>query len=170
MNRLFLMTLIFALFGIAPGLSAPVEQGEVTVGASGQPIPRFVSISAGRANLRSGPGEQYPILWVYERKLYPLQVIEEYEQWRKVRDIDGDEGWVHVVLLSGKRTGLVTGDQRVIYEEPDITSPPVARVEGGVIGEILECRLDWCRIDVGSKEGWIGTSGLWGIFFDEILD
>lgn len=148
----------------------PIERGEVVLGPSGLALPRFVSISTDRANLRTGPGEQYPIMWVYEKKLYPLEIIEEYDSWRKVRDIEGDEGWMHVVLLSGKRTGLVTGGIRTLYDDPDFTSMPVARVEAGVIGEILDCLAGWCRIDVGPEEGWIQEEALWGIYSGEEFD
>lgn len=165
------LTITGIFFGaLAVAEAAPSERGDVILGESGLEIPRFVSISADRANLRTGPGEQYPIMWVYQKKLYPLEIIEEYESWRRVRDIDGTEGWMHVVLLSGKRTGLVVGDTRVIYDDPDITAPPAARVEAGVIGELLECQPNWCRIDVGPEDGWISTQGLWGTYVGEILE
>lgn len=169
--RFFLLIIgMLVLAGAGPAVSAPQERGEVTFGESGLPLPRFVSISANRANLRTGPGEQYPIMWVYEKKLYPLEIVEEYEQWRKVRDLEGSEGWIHVVLLSGKRTGLITGGVRILFEEPDVTSAPVARIEAGVIGEIIECLENWCQIDVGPEEGWIRTDGLWGTYLGEIFD
>lgn len=170
MKKIVFIVGVLGLVLAGPAFSEPTERGEVTFGESGLPLPRFVSISADRANLRTGPGEQYPIMWVYEKKLYPLEIVEEYEQWRKVRDLEGDEGWIHVVLLSGKRTGLITGGIRIIFEEPDITSPPVARVEAGVIAEIIECNENWCQIDVGPEEGWISTDGLWGTYFGEVFD
>ncbi len=168
--KVFLPILLVFSILAAPGLAAPKEKGEETLGPSGLPIPRFVSISTDKANLRTGPGEQYPIMWVYHKKFYPLEVIGEYESWRQVRDIDGTEGWIHVVLLSGKRTGLITGGLRVLYDAPDPTAPPVARVEAGVVGEILECQQEWCRIDVGPEDGWIDVSGLWGTYIGEVIE
>lgn len=149
----------------------PVEKDTVTIGESGLEIPRFVSISSDKANLRTGPGEQYPILWVYSKKDYPLEIIAEYESWRKVRDIDGGEGWMHVVLLSGKRTVLVIGaEPQTLYREPDTLSRPVARLEPGVIGEILECDGQWCKVDAGREDGWIMARNLWGIYANEVIE
>lgn len=134
-----------------------------------QPLPRFVSISAPVANLRAGPGKQYPILWVYTRTSYPLEVIAEYEQWRQVRDIDGTEGWMHRILLSGKRTALVTGGVRPLYKTPSTEAELIARAEAGVVGEILECTPLWCRLEVDGETGWIETRYIWGTFAGEIL-
>ena len=167
-NILIIFSLL--LLSAAPVSAEPKDRGEVVQGESGLDLPRFVSIASNRANLRTGPGEQYPIIWVYERKLYPLEIIEEYESWRRVRDRDGDEGWMHVVLLSGNRTAIVEGDIQVIFENPDITSLPIARVQAGVIAEILECSPDWCRIDVGPEDGWIEPQYLWGTYIGEIIE
>ena len=116
------LLLIFSFVGLAYAQPLPVQEREI--GPSQQPLPRFISLSAGVANMRSGPGEQYPINWVYKRKLYPLVVISEYENWRQVRDIDGTEGWMHRVLLSGKRTALVVRDNATLLQEPNAISPP----------------------------------------------
>ena len=103
MKRFLIILGIFVVASDGQAVSAPTERGEETLGASGLPLPRFISISADRANMRAGPGEQYPIMWVYEKKLYPMEIVEEYEQWRKVRDNEGSEGWIHVVLLSWRK-------------------------------------------------------------------
>lgn len=153
-----------------PALAAPSERSPETIGDSGLPLPRFVSISADTANMRTGPGEQHPIEWVYKRKFYPIEIIAEYDQWRQVRDIDGTTGWMHVVLLSGKRTGLVTGATFTLYEKPSVTSFPTARVAAGVVGEILECTPNWCRLDFSGTKGWLQTSQLWGIYKGEVID
>ena len=120
--------------------------------------------------MRTGPGEQYPIDWVYARPLYPLEIIAEYEQWRQVRDVDGTDGWVHVTLLSGKRTALVTGGLQSLYGGPEAGAEVTARVEAGVVGEILECQPAWCRIEFDGIKGWLKTQSIWGIYANEVIN
>ncbi len=165
-------SLSFVLVFFAAGLaySQPLPREEGKFGASGLPLPRFVSISASRANMRAGPGEQYPIAWVYQRKLYPLEVIGEYDQWRQVRDADGTEGWMHRVLLSGNRTALVVQGTASLFRKPSSIAPLVARLEAGVVGEVLECSPSWCRLDIDGARGWVVTSALWGTFQGEIIN
>ena len=76
------------------------------------PIPRYVSLKSDEVNVRTGPGVQYPIEWVFTRRHMPVEVIEQYEYWRKIRDVEGTTGWVHNSMISGKRSALVTGDVR----------------------------------------------------------
>ena len=164
------LSLILVFFAAGLVYSQPLPGEEGKFGASGLPLPRFVSISASEANLRSGPGEQYPIEWVYKRKLYPLEVIGEYDQWRQVRDVDGTEGWMHRILLSGNRTALVVRGTTSLFREPSPIAPLVARLKAGVVGEILKCSPGWCRLDIDGTRGWIVTSALWGTFQGEVIN
>lgn len=170
--KFILKSLLFFSFLIATsGPSAqPVFRESDEIGASGLPLPRFISISRDVANMRTGPGEQYPIDWVYARPLYPLEIIAEYDLWRQVRDIDGTEGWIHVTLLSGNRTVLITGGVHRLYRRPALDAPAVARLEAGVIGEILECQAAWCRLSAGGVKGWMPRQNIWGIYSGEIIN
>jgi SH3-like domain-containing protein len=90
---------------VAPAALTPPDQGPAVAGRStGLPVPRFVSLGADRVNLRFGPGKEYPISWVLAREGLPVEIIGEFDTWRKVRLHDGDEGWVHSSLLSSRRT------------------------------------------------------------------
>src|SRR5262245_37242621 len=71
---------------------------------SGLPLPRFASLRSDEANVRSGPGTRYPIDWVFRRKGMPVEIVAEYENYRKIRDWQGASGWVHQSLLTGKRS------------------------------------------------------------------
>src|SRR3546814_7028127 len=53
-------------------------------GLSGLPVPRYASLASGKANMRTGPGERYPITWLYQRKGLPARVVKEYGIWREV--------------------------------------------------------------------------------------
>lgn len=151
--------------------SAQTVPREVGVkGPSGLPLPRFASLSAVEANLRAGPGEKYPVKWVYQRKGYPVLITAEYEVWRQIKDVEGTEGWFNVALLSARRTALITKGPLNFYDEPTSKAHLVFRAEKGVIGEILECRADWCRLEIDKRKGWAPQAAMWGIFKGETLD
>ena len=133
--------------------------------ASAGEVPRFVSLRADKINVRAGPGVQYPIAWVFVRRGLPVEVVAEFELWRKVRDRDGAEGWVHRSLLSGKRSAVVRGKEiSVLFRDADSSTVPVARIEPGVVAEIMKCADGWCRVEVAGIRGWIERSRLWGVY------
>ncbi|MFC4348729.1 SH3 domain-containing protein [Kordiimonas lipolytica] len=140
------------------------------VGESGQPLPRLISLAASKAFMRTGPGRQYPILWVYERTRLPLEVIDEHRAWRKVRDHEGTTGWMHVSLLSSRRTAMIIGTTRKLYEDPSPASPARLIADAGVIGEVQACDGIWCRLEIDGTEGWIERRYLWGVYEREIID
>ena len=138
---------------------------------SGLPLPRFVTIQADEANLRTGPGIQYPIEWVYIRPGLPVEVIREFDTWRQVRDHEGVVGWLHRRLLSGRRGVVVLGlDEVTMHQRPDDDSRPVARVEAGVQGRLLRCpdaddpAGDWCYVEFSDRRGWLRRDQLWGVY------
>ena len=132
------------------------------------PIPRFVSLKGSEGNARRGPGLTHRIDWVFTREDMPLKITAEYEHWRRVEDVDGAGGWVHYSLLSGVRTVLVTQDMAEAFYQPDQRSEVLYQSEMGVIGKLLECQPDWCRISVEGEKGWVRKEALWGVFPDEI--
>jgi len=138
---------------------------------TGLPLPRYVSLRATEVNMRTGPGVQYPVEWVYRRQFLPMEVIAEYGTWRKVRDWQGAQGWVHQSMLSGRRTFVVTEKVRTVRRSPDTGSGGVARLEPGVIGRVLGCPAEstWCRIEAEGRDGWLRRVELWGVYRHEIL-
>src|SRR6516165_12704501 len=100
------------------------------------PVPRFVSFRASKINLRSGPALNFPIQWVYQRKHMPVEVIAEYDTWRKIRDWQGTIGWVHQSMLDGGRYALITGAERELLQDPADTAAPTAKVMPGVVAQI----------------------------------
>ncbi len=145
------------------GLATTVANAD-TGANSGLAVPRFVSLAAGEVNLRTGPGFRYPVAWVFVRESLPVEVIGEFGDWRQVRDHDGAEGWVHRVMLSGRRSVLVTGGVRVLRREPRPESSTIARVEPGVQGWLNACRSEWCEIDLDGHRGWMPRDYLWGVY------
>ncbi len=151
--------------GQTPAFAAGLGEG------TGLPLPRFVSFRATEANLRTGPGLQYPVDWVYKRPDLPVQIVAEYKTWRKIRDWQGTQGWVHQSMLTGKRTVMVTGKARSIRQRPDTKSPIVAKLEGRVIAHLLECPdgSGWCQIEAEGHEGWLRRPEIWGILRGEVV-
>jgi SH3-like domain-containing protein len=137
--------------------------------AAADKVPRFASLKTDEANLRTGPGERYPIDWVLTKKGLPVEVVAEFDVWRKVHDSEGSEGWVHQRLLAGSRTVLVVGNIRVLRAEPDTAAPALARAEPGVIARLLECRAAWCRVEAQDIKGWLRRSEVWGVYPDEVV-
>jgi len=154
-----------AAFAVAPSETENTDKGE-----SGLPIPRFVSLRADEVNLRTGPGVRYPVDWVVQRRGLPVEVVAEFEAWRKIRDQEGVEGWVNKAMLSGRRTILVTGDIRTIRRNRSADAPAVARVEPGVVARLVKCDESWCKVEVDSYEGWLQRDELWGLYPNEKLE
>ncbi|WP_420960379.1 SH3 domain-containing protein [Brucella sp. IR073] len=173
---LFLMGVPLASPGDYHAAAADPAPGTV-LGPSGLPLPRFVSLKPSKVNLRIGPGRQYAVSWLFQKSGLPVEIIQEYDNWRRIRDADGAEGWVYQSLLSGKRTGIVApwkkDDPKTLmnlYSGPSETSNLVARVEPGVIGTLNECDGEWCEFKIERVSGWIRQRELWGAYPGEQFD
>jgi SH3-like domain-containing protein len=135
------------------------------------PVPRFVSIKASQANIRTGPNVRYPVRWVFVRKGEPVEIIAEFEQWRKIRDKQGDDGWIHESMLSGRRQAVITGEKpQLIYRKADYASAPLAKFEPEVRVELDSCMAEWCRVEFKSYKGWIEKKYLWGVYAHEKME
>ncbi|HYM72901.1 MAG TPA: SH3 domain-containing protein [Stellaceae bacterium] len=134
-------------------------------GAGGEAVvsPHFAALHADKVNLRAGPGNRYPIEWIYVRKDWPVEVLGQYDHWRHIRDWQGTEGWVHERMITGKRQVIVKGAIRAIRRDPDLGAALVARAEPGVMARLLECRGEWCRIEAGDISGWVERANIWGV-------
>ncbi len=167
--RLLIGLYLVAALPAAPASAQADEEEAGTGGVTGLPLPRFVTLSSGKINMRVGPGSRYPIDWVYTRRGMPVEVVAEYELWRKVRDVDGTEGWVLKHMVSSKRSAIVTVAVATLRREPDDTAPPVLYAKKGVQGVLDECRKEWCELDVDGSKGWLRKSSLWGAYPAEIF-
>jgi len=124
----------------------------------------FASIKSDKIYMRLGPGEEYPIKWVYHRKGLPVEVLASYDAWRRVRDMDGETGWIHTALLSRERTAIVTGDKiTAIQRSEDSSSRLVAEAKPGAVGRLRHCDQQACEVKFDGAEGWVPRSRLWGL-------
>jgi SH3-like domain-containing protein len=141
---------------------------------SGLPIPRFVSIKTDRVNVRGGPDKDHDVAWIYTRVGWPVEITAEFENWRRIRDSDGSEGWVYHSLLSGKRMAAVQlklkTDLAPLYEKPDPKSGVMAKLQVGVLGLVKRCSGAWCQISGDGFDGWIEQNELWGVYPGEKIE
>jgi len=171
--RRTLAALLLAAFAALTALTAlPAAPALAQVSGSGLPLPRFVSLRAGEVNLRTGPGVQYPVDWVYRKSGLPLEVIAEYKTWRKVRDWEGAQGWVHQTMLSANRTFIVLGATRTVLAQAERNARPVARVQTNVTGQLVACPQgsEYCRVRVEGFEGWLLRGEIWGVLKGEAFE
>lgn len=149
------------------GAAAEPPKGSVT----GLPLPRWASLKSEDVNLRKGPGTRYPIEWVYRRHDLPVQIEREYDVWRLVEDQDGVKGWVHTANLTGRRSFVVKGSERVLHRSGTEDSSAVARLSPGVVGHIRACevRAAWCEVQVGEFRGWLKREDMFGIYAVEAV-
>jgi SH3-like domain-containing protein len=165
----------------APALAAPAG-GDVGAGKiTGLPVPRFVSLKTDRVNLREGPSKDNRTAWVFQRAGLPVEIVAEFETWRRIRDAEGTEGWVLHSLLSGRRTALVTpwakGDPAPasLYERADERAEDLAKLQPNVIVSVKQCTGAWCRIMVAQPsardlDGYIRQDRLWGVYPNERVE
>ena len=165
-----LLGLVFMGPNIEPAAAQMAAGQQVKLGPSGLPLPRFVSLKSGRVNSRIGPGLHYAVNWLYMKSGLPMEIIQEYDNWRRVRDSDGSEGWINQSLLSGRRTAITAPWQRgkdarlTLLAEPDKEASTVAIVEPGVVGTIKQCNGEWCEMTFDGHTGWIAQTLVWGAY------
>lgn len=172
------VSLILATQGL-PALAqeeAPKQKGAEKEGVSdafrstAYPIPRFVSLRTNEIYVRTGPGTQYPVQWIYKKAGLPVEITLEFENWRKLRDFEGAEGWVHHSMLSGQRMGQIQAKEPVPVYRSRGTQTKLAMAEPGVIVTLEECGAEQCEIKVQGLQAWIDRNYIWGIYENENFD
>ena len=162
--RITALAVLLLIFSAAPaGSQNAGEAGDVQIISqfSGKPVPRFESLRYAAANGRKGPSLDYPIQWRYERMGLPVLILKESQDWRWVRDPDGDEVWIHARMLSSQQTVLVRSET-ILRKTPAEDAPGVATLEPGVVADLNQCMDGWCQVELTGRKGWIVKSVLWG--------
>ncbi len=144
------------------------------LGPSGLPIPRFVSLKAEKVNVRKGPSSDHPVAWVFQSKGLPVEIIAEFETYRRIRDSDGTEGWILQNMLAGKRTAVVApwrkDQMTALHVSADATSGLIANLSSGAMADIKSCDGNWCKITVSDYSGYVEQSMLWGAYPGEVVN
>ena len=141
---------------------------------TGLPLPRYVSLKSREVNVRFGPGSDYPIAWTYVRIDLPVEITQEFDNWRRIRDWEGEEGWVLWNLLAGDRTVIVladdAGEALAVRAQASDDADVTARLEAGVVASVDRCEDGWCRLTNSRFNGWVVQERVWGVYPDETFD
>jgi len=161
-----------AMLGIIPGMGHAAKDSATAT--SGLPIPRYVSLKSDHVNVRAGPTKDNDVAWVYTRSGLPVEITAEFENWRRVRDSEGSEGWVYHSMLSGRRTAVITmkskNELAPLCDRADSASAVAAKLQAGVVAQVKKCSNGWCRITGNGFDGFIEQQRLWGVYADEKVE
>src|SRR5882672_2573994 len=162
----------FTSLALAAGLlvlagTAARAAGDITTGSvSGLPVPRFVSLKADKVKVRRGPNLDQDVRWIYTRAGMPVEITAEFENWRRIRDWEGAEGWVYHSLLSGKRSAVVVPESKdelvPLYANAEAEAAVAAKLQSGVLGQLKSCNGSWCEFSGKDFTGWLRQERLWG--------
>ena len=136
--------------------------------STGYKLPRYVSLKSDKSNLRIGAKKDYPIILTYVLENFPIEIIDEYKQWRKIQDIEGNYGWMHESLFQGDRYGIIKSlhsEPSQIYIKPE--GSVIWKIGNRNIVKINKCLKTWCHINYNKKKGWINKINIWGVYKDE---
>jgi SH3-like domain-containing protein len=164
------------LMAAVPGPAQAQEAVQPVKGpSSGLRIPRFVSLKSSKVNVRRGPSTDQSIVWVFARAGLPVEIIAEADNWRRVRDSEGADGWVFHSLLSGRRTVLISpwskGQGPVPLRARRSTGARVvAQLQPGVLGNVVTCDGEWCELTIDDYSGYVEQTRLWGVYRGEQID
>lgn len=170
--RLFLCAMALVL-GLSGGAGSTWAQSSATR-PTDLPLPRFVSLKSDRVNVRIGPSREHKIAWTFVQSGLPVEIIQEFENWRQIRDWEGKTGWVFHSLLSGRRTALVTpwekSDRTPLRARSRSDADIVAELEPFVLTSVDQCAGGWCRVNGDNYDGWLDQTRLFGVYPDELIE
>ncbi len=170
----FCLVAMFVFGWLGASVSTGFTAKSTAPTTSGLPVPRYVSLKSDRVNVRFGPTKGNDVAWIYTRAGLPVEITAEYDNWRRIRDSDGAEGWVYHSLLSGRRTAVVVmkhkNDLALLHESDDAASPVMARLQDGVLASVKTCNTRWCHIEGSGFDGWIKQQQLWGVYPNEVVN
>ena len=157
-----------------PAATASISGKATSIGPSGLAIPRFVSLKAEKVNVRRGPSSDHPVAWVFQRKGLPVEIVAEFENWRRIRDSDGEEGWILQSMLAGKRTAVVApwrGTQMtMLHTAANKQSSIAANLAAGAMSDVTNCDGKWCEINASGYDGYVEQDMLWGVYPGETVN
>ena len=165
---------VVAVFAASFACIAAAAAADVIGPKSGLPVPRFVSLKPDRVNVRGGPTRDHDVTFVYTRAGLPVEITAESDNWRRIRDWEGSEGWVYHSLLSGRRTAVVAPKDKKelvsLYDKADLGGAITARLQPGVQASVKRCNGSWCQITGAGFDGWVVQERLWGVYPNEKVE
>jgi len=157
----------FTEAALTPAVTAVPAQ---RIAPSGLPVPRWVSVRAGRVNVRRGPSMDQDVIWTYVRAGVPVEIIAEFDTWRRVRDASGETGWVKAAMLEGRRNVIVTGRvNTAMLAAAKADADVVAYAAPGLQAQLVGCEGEWCEISARGFDGFVTRDRLWGVYGEETV-
>jgi SH3-like domain-containing protein len=168
---------VAAVVALLAGVDVGAAGNSAAAAASSQtrlPVPRFVSLKSDKVNVRRGPSTDQAIVWVFSRAGLPVEIIAESDNWRRVRDSEGADGWVWHSLLSGRRTVLIAPWTKQAESVPLLSrkstgASTIAELQPSVLGNVLSCDGEWCELSIDSYSGFVQQDKLWGVYRGEVV-
>jgi SH3-like domain-containing protein len=159
---------------VAGDMTSSIDAAPLQLGPSGFAIPRFLTLKSGKVNVRTGPSSDHDVAWVFQRKGMPVEVTAEFENWRKIRDSEGAEGWILQQMLSGRRFALAPEWNKhkavALHDAESGASATLAMLMPGAIAQIKSCTGEWCYVTTDHYEGYAVQAELWGVYPGEVVD
>ncbi len=121
----------------------------------------YLSLKYNKVNIRYGPGLDYPIKFVYLKKNFPIEVVDEKENFRKILDFKNNTGWVHRSQLK-KNNSLIALEEKIIFNNSTKYSRPIAVIKTGRLLIVKKKRKNWLKVVTGSYSGWVKDENMWG--------
>lgn len=147
----------FALIAIGPAAAADTPK-----------LPYFASLRSSEVNVRIGPSTDHRVAFVFVKAGLPVEVVQTFNNWRRIRDATGDEGWVFHSLLSSRRTALVMpwkeGDPIALKKRGSENAATLALLDHGVLVDVVSCDGDWCHVSGKGFGGYVRQTLLWGVY------
>jgi SH3-like domain-containing protein len=122
----------------------------------------FLTLRNEKVNLRQGPSFEYPIKLFYEKKYLPILITDKSGNFRKIKDHENNNGWIHISQLSKRKAAITIKEKLILFNSPTIYSKPLVVLEKGRLCLIIKCKEEWCKIKISNYKGWVKKKALWG--------
>ena len=122
----------------------------------------FRTLKSSKVYVRQGHDFTYPIKFTYKKKYLPVIIIDNWGNFKKIKDYKNNTGWIHISKLSKRKSAINTKDNLIIFKKPTIYSSPLAIMEKGRLVLVRKCKKSWCKIVSSNYTGWVKKQFLWG--------
>ena len=145
-----------------PRLAALLMSAALMLAAPMSQAVERVSVAKDQVNLRSGPSTSNSAEWVLS-KGYPLNVVQRKGKWLKVRDFEGDQGWIYRSLTNKVPHHVVKAERANLRKGPGTHHARIATLNQGEILRTRQKTDRWVKVQTtDGLTGWVSRSLLWG--------
>ena len=123
----------------------------------------YLTLKYNEVNVRYGPGRDYPVKYVYNKKNLPVKVIDKSREWKKIIDFKKNSGWIHETQLKKSKSFILLKDQ-ILFTKPTKHSKPLFKIAKGRLLIVKKCKKNWCRVKTQNFLGWVKTNEIWGLY------